>query len=183
MALVPQPLPWTVSPGREIGDGAGNIVQYTIANLGAICLAVNAHDRLISVLGEIESWLRLAPAHPLTKEQMIELVASATGRIGFGALAAKIEDAQGPSPEMDRALSVEMQIPEAAYTLSIDAALTLVPPGYAFGFSTKEQINAATGQPVIYTAVELKSGDKVAMAASLSLPLAICAAALKAKEI
>jgi len=183
MPLTSQPTPWTVVGRREIGDGAGNVVQHTVSNLGAICLAVNAHDRLLGALHEVEAWLRLEPAHPLSKAQLLDLVSAAIGRMGIGALASRIEDAQDASSDLDRAVSVELDIPEAAYTSSIDMALTLVPAGFAFGFSQEERLNQATGQPAPYIVVELKSGDKVASAAALTLPLAITAAALKAKEL
>jgi hypothetical protein len=183
MPLTSQPTPWTVIGRREIGDGAGNVVQYTVSNLGAICLAVNAHDRLLGALHRVEAWLRAPAASRITEAELIDLVSSAIGRMGIGSLAAKIEDAQDASPELDRAVSVELDIPEAAYTSSIDMALTLVPAGFAFGFSQEERLNQATGQPAPYIVVELKSGDKVVSAAALTLPLAIAAAALKAKEI
>jgi hypothetical protein len=176
-------LPWTVTAGRELGDGNGNVVQYTTANLGLICLAINSHDRLTGILGRVETWLRTDPAERAAEADILDLISKATGRLGYGVLASKIEDAQEASPELDRALSVELQIPEAAYTSSIDAALSLIPEGWSFGFTNKEQVNPSAGQPAHYAAVELKSSGKTSAATSLSLPLAICAAALKTREL
>jgi len=182
MALVPQALPWTVLPGREIGDGNGNIVQYTQANLGLICLAVNAHDRLIGTLNQVETWLRSDPVSRCSEAQLLDLVSLATGRLGYGALASKIEDALSSSPDLDRAISVELQTPEAAYTASIDAALQLVPQGWAFGFTTQEQYDPVHEHNAFFMVVELKSAAKTVTATSRALPLAIAAAALKTKE-
>ena len=184
LSLVPQPLPWTVTAGREVGDSSGNVVQYTIANLGLICLAVNSHDRLINTLSQVETWLRSKATSQLAgAPAILELVSAATGRLGYGVLAAKIEDAEVASPEFDRALAVELQIPEALYTSSIDAALSLVPKSWGFSVTNKEQLNPLTNSPAVYTVVELRADGKLATATSLSLPIAICAAALKAREL
>jgi hypothetical protein len=183
MVLVPQPLPWTVTAGREIAGGDGNVVQYTIANLGLICLAVNAHDALIAALGQAENWFRAVPASRCLESEILAAISAATGRIGCGALAARIEDAQAGSPDLDRKIASELQIPETAYTASIDAAMSLIPPGMTFSFSMKKQLDPASGSPADYSAVEFKTADgKTAAAASLTLPLAIAAAALKALD-
>jgi hypothetical protein len=183
MTLTPQPTPWTVLPGREIADGAGNIVQYTTENLGWMCLAANNHVKLMEMLGAVETWLRTPAASRSPEDHLLALISGASGRIGFAALASKIEDAAGPSPELDRAIANEMQIPEAAYTSSTDAALTLKPHQWSLSMDMREQINPATGQPASYTVVTLKYEDKAVTATSLTFQLAICAAALKTKEL
>ena len=59
--LIPQPTPWSPAGNREIADAVGNVVQYTHANIGLICLAVNQNERMSAVLAEIERITAIAP--------------------------------------------------------------------------------------------------------------------------
>ena len=58
MELTGQALPWEPTYNREIKDANNAVVQYTQANIGVMCSAVNAHGRLVSALDSVHSWLR-----------------------------------------------------------------------------------------------------------------------------
>lgn len=183
MALDVQPRPWTPLPGREIADGAGNVVQYTQGTIGQICLAVNSHDRLIDIVSQVETFFRTPPKQRPSEKEILTLLSGATGRIGYGALASKIEDAEAASPDLDRAISVELDVPEAPYTSSSEAARSLIAKGSRISDWEMDRLNPATGQPVTYIVVEIRSGEQTCTATSITLPLAICAAALRTKEL
>ena len=180
MAVNFQAAPWTALGSREISDGNGNIVQYTSENIGLICLAVNSHDKLFTALAKI---MDLLHGDGSGDEEIRKIVGEATGRVGFAALAAKVEAATGPSAELDREISVEMQIPEGPYTGSLDAAFRLLPDGWAPTASTAQKLDAVTNEVVTMAIVELRNGKQSVSGTSRVLPLSICAAALKAMEV
>ena len=182
MAVISQPLPWTALGSREIADGNGNIVQYTPENLGMICLAVNAHSGLLDTVVKVQEMLQASTYTVADNAAVLALLATASGRIGFAALAAKIEGSAGPDAALDRAISTEMQIPEGAYTASLDAAFKLLPAGWAPTASSAPQLNPTTNIVETMAVVSLTNGAKTVTGTAVFLPLAICSAALKAME-
>ena len=182
MAVISQPLPWTMTGSRELADSNGNIVQYTHENLGMICLAVNAHANLLDTVAKAQTMLQDSTYTVADNAAIIAVLEAASGRIGFAALAAKIEASAAPSPDLDRAISVEMQIPEGAYTSDLNAAFKLLPAGWAPTASTMPQLNHETGETVQMALVTLTNGTKTVTGTSVLLPLSICSAALKAME-
>ena len=168
MALIPQhPLPWHCAGNREIGDGSGNVVQYTTEALGLICLAVNSHEKLFTALNKIAGCLH---GDGSGDEAIRQIVREATGRVGYAALSAALEAAQAPSSALDAAIASELQRPQMAFTSSLDAAMTLVPPGWRIGF--------------VSTVAELTSpdGSRTVKASNTSTSLAVCAASLMTME-
>lgn len=172
-----QATPWTALGSREISDGNGNVVQYTAENIGMICMSVNAHAKLYGALARI---MDLLHGDGSDDEEIRKIVEEATGRVGFAALAARIEAATAGSHDLDRAISIEMQIPEGPYTSSLDSAFKLLPDGWSPTASTVQQLDAETNEVVNMAIVELKNGKKSVTGTSRVLPLSICAAVLKA---
>ena len=182
MPVIFQAIPWTATGSREIADSNGNVVQYTTENLGMICLAVNAHANLLSTLVKVQDALQASTYTVADNAGIIAMLVAASGRIGYAALAAQIEAASTPSPDLDRAISTEMQIPEMAYTSDLNAAFKLLPAGWAPTASTAQQLNPATNAVETMAVVTLTNGTKTVTGTSVLLPLSICAAALKAME-
>lgn len=183
MVLIPQPLPWSPAPGREIADGDNNVVQYTAANLGLMCLAVNRHAVMSKIVSEIEHWLRSDPQTRKPDSEMLAMISGESGRVGFGVLATQLEELKQQSTEFDRRVSVELNLPHASYTSSMEMAMTLMPDGWNFSLSMGERPDPATDIPVMMSLVTMNSPDgKTVAGASVKLPLAICAAALRARE-
>lgn len=187
MPLVPQPLPWSSTYGREIADGSNNIVQYTVANLGLMCLAVNAHDQMVQALDAVDEYF--IKNRPATEngEAVWALAKAARGRIGPAVLAASIEGAAGPDPGLDQKIAVELQVPQALYTSSTDAAMSLVPKDWQFRVSTKDhsiQENSLSPPvPVQVCLVELLGpGGRMVTGTHSQIAIALCAAAMKALD-
>jgi hypothetical protein len=129
--LQPQATPWRPLPNREIADADGNVVQYTQANIGLMCLTANAHKKLVDTLLALEPLLA-------DKPDAVALIREATGRLGPAVIASMIEAETEGSPALDIAIANELQIPVALYTTSIDAAMTLIPDGKQCSFKPHE---------------------------------------------
>lgn len=185
----PQPLPWTPTYNREIADGGNSVVQYTHANIGQICLAVNAYPRLLQALTLIESWVRV-PAEERygTETNVLDLIATATGRMASDALASQIESLDGPNGAVERAIAQALRVPEANYTGSMDAALSLIPQGWRYSIGSREMARVDGGGVAAGTAivnlveVTTPSGGMIC-GANPSLPIAISAAAVRARAV
>jgi hypothetical protein len=183
--LVPQPLPWTALGNREIADASGNVVQYTLENLGQICLAVNSHDAMVAALEKVEAWLAGSPDGD---PGMRLAVSAALGKIGIAALVTKIEALAAPSAEADRAIARELKIPEAQYTTSMDAALHLVPPGWAYTVSSSQVWREVdhTGSPIATALANIemtKGGAKTIRTSHASMVIALAAAAVATRGV
>lgn len=179
---IKHPIPWHAAGNRELGDSAGNVVQYTQETLGVICLAVNAHDKMRDALSAIDSLLH---GDGSADEQIRTIVREALGKIGFATLSAILEAAQAPSADLDRAIATELQRPQMAFTGSMDAAMTLIPPGWKASWSTATTMSGPNDpQPAPSFIAELTSQDglKVVKITSNSIALAVCAASLMAME-
>jgi hypothetical protein len=179
------PIPWHAAGNRELGDSAGNVVQYTQDSLGAICLAVNAHDKMRDALMQVSKLLGSEDFDISYLRRALDIINAALGKIGFAALSSALEAAQAPSGDLDRAIANELQRPQMAFTASLDAAMTLIPAGWRVGWSAMTTITAPDS-PAIAPAmiVELTSpdGTKTVKATNGSVALAICAASLMAFE-
>lgn len=165
--LQPQATPWHPLANREIADSQGNIVQYTQANIGLMCLTVNAHKKLVDTLLDVEQYLA---AHP----DALAKIREATGRFGPEAIAVMIEGATEGSPELDLAISNELQLPVALYTTSIDMAMTLIPTGCTCSFKPHDD-----GTMV----ATITSGIVEDVGIHKSLPCAIAAASMRARSV
>lgn len=181
MALNTSPRPWTVTGNREIGDGAGNIVQYSIGNLGQICLAVNSYDKLTLVVAMFDQWLRAEKSARCSEDELRAAIDDATGRVGLESLAAMVEASPHDSAEIDRTISETLSVPQARYTDSADAAMSLLPKGAKYSMSNKDQIDIGTNEPIVVIAVDVKMpSGKTASAVNSSFARALAAAALRA---
>ena len=167
------PIPWHAAGNREIGDAAGNVVQYTQDTLGTVCLAVNAHDKMRSALTALRPMVSGDAA-------AIALIDGALGKVGLAVLSAALEAAQAPSGDLDAIIANELQRPQMPFTGSLDAAMTIIPKGWRVGWSA---ITALTGEDSVMI-VELTSpdGTRTVRASNASIPLAVCAVSLMAME-
>lgn len=175
MTLTPHhPIPWHAAGNRELGDSAGNVVQYTPDTLGVICLAVNAHDKMRDALLQVR---------PFVTGEALAVIDAALGKIGFAALSSALETAQAPSGNLDLAIANELQRPQTAFTGSLDAAMTIIPQGWRVSWSIATTL-AGIEDPAPIFLVELISPDgaRSVKASNASVPLAICAASLMALE-
>ena len=182
--LIPQPTPWSPAGNREIADAVGNVVQYTHANIGLICLAINQNERMSAVLAEIENWFHADPEDRKSETEILGLLASATGRVGYEVLALQIEELKQADPEFDRRMSGELQVPQGSYTSSIDMAMTLIPEGWTFTISQGSRIDPVTAETVSLPKAEMKAPDgRIVGGLGSTIPLAACAAALRARDL
>ena len=185
MDLVWQALPWEPTYNREIKDANNAVVQYTQANIGVMCSAVNAHARLVKALDDVQLWLREPASSRSPEGVLLAAVESAIGRIGAEQLAANVEVAMAPSPELDRAISVELRIAEAQYTSSIDLAMSLIPAGGKWAVDMKQpnyvESPAHASQSVTVYVITVTTALKTASGTHPHMPMAICIAALRAR--
>ena len=183
MSLNTAPRPWNVSGNREIADGAGNTVQYTVGNLGQICLAVNAYDKLIDVVRMIDAWLLQDSAERCSEKELGVAINEGLGRVGLENLAGEVEALGSDSAAVDRMISEALSVPLARYTDSADAAMSLLPKGARYGMSNQERVSGA-GEPIVVIVVEVKtSNGKIAFAANPSFARALAAAAIRAHVV
>lgn len=169
--FVPQQTPWTPLTNREIADAHNNIVQYTLENVGLICLAVNSHQKLMDMLVEVEDWL-IGETNSSSGVHLLEKIRQATGRIGPEKVADLIKDAPGPSAALDRAISMELQCPEMPFTSNTDIAMSLTPPGW------RMSIQPETGGPSVYF---IGPDDISIRISGKPLSMAICEGAMRAR--
>jgi len=173
MAIVaPQPTPWSPTSSREIADGAGNIVQYTIANVGTICLVVNAHQRLSAALGSAIAWLETPADQRGSESDLLNLLKEATGKIGVDKLASAIELGSIKGAEANRAIASELDMPEANFIGELQSAIQLIPNGASYS------VSAADGQ----TLVTVSIGDKSVSGKCVDMSTAIVVASLRARS-
>lgn len=188
MPLNVPPRPWKAVAHREIGDADGNVVQYTEANIGMMCLAVNAYDRLEAALAAVDEWLNSDPATRMSDKEMRVALAQARNRIGLEALGAMVEGITQSTDEIDRKIAHELQVPELRYTSSIDAALSLVPPGWSYRVSSKDQFfpdtaGGSQGRTEQYHMIDMTGPNGVSSGTSKLFPVAITAAAIRARDV
>lgn len=172
MLPIPQPLPWHPLPNREIVDGAGNIVQYTQENIGVICLAINLHKTLMEAVLEVEK-MTDNPA-------IIQLLRESTGRVGPQIVADMLSGAEFPSGDLDSAIAADLQIPIMDYTSSTDMAMALIPEDWSLSLhpgAVDPETNRRMGM-----VVELHNGDRKIVASHEVLSMAICTAAMRARQ-
>ena len=185
MTIQCQALPWEPMYNREIKDANNAVVQYTPGNIGVICSAVNAHDRLLKALDDVQLWLREPSSSRSPESKLLAAVESAIGRIGTELLASNVETSMSPSPELDRAISVELRIPEAQYTSSIDLAMSLIPAGGKWAVDMKQpnyvESPAHASQSVTVYVITVTTALKTASGTHPHMPMAICIAALRAR--
>lgn len=105
----------------------------------------------------------------------------------------RIESAEGPSYALDCAIGEYVAkttgtpyiVPPRSYTASIDAALTLVPDGYQYGFATipsADILRAGNHHAQAYVdGSEMVDFAKYFRAEAATPALALCAAALRAR--
>jgi hypothetical protein len=184
MALsIKHPVPWHAAGNRELGDAAGNVVQYTQETLGVICLAVNAHDKMREALLTVRECLRAPDSIDVNTARSV--IDTALGRMGFAMLSSILESAQASSSDLDTAIANELQRPQMAFTGSLDAAMTIIPMGWRVGWSAMPTVAAPEfSEAAQIMVVELTSpdGTRIVKASSISVPLAVCAASLMAME-
>lgn len=181
--LIAQPRPWTSTHNREIGDANGNVVQYTQATLGTICLCVNSYDRLVSALAQIDDWLGEDRSSRTSDDEMRAAVREAIGIIGCEQLAVMIETLEAPSADLDRRVATELRIPEAPYTSSVDAAMSLVPEGWKFSVGSSSVVNQATGETKMSMSITVFDDKRSVQASNANIACALTAAALRAVEL
>lgn len=183
MSMQVQPLPWNALPNREIADANNNVVQYTHGTLGYICLCVNAYPRLVGALMAVEQELQ----KPIPLAGWGELIASvklALGKIGGEQVAAMIEALDAPSGDVDRAIAQQFGLPEAPYTSSTDAAMSLAPVGWSMAMSASGGIHPITGEQVMTLVIELKGPNgEIATGRNVHIARAWAAAGTRARDM
>lgn len=109
-------------------------------------------------------------------------------------LAERVEKAEGPDRELDEAIACLFakshpvfgkpvaMVYAKTYTASLDAALTLVPEGCVADTMGRRRPSSINGRPMAWASIETRDGLVTAGASeSGTLPLALCAAALRAR--
>ena len=181
MLCTKHPAPWHAAGNREMGDGAGNVVQYDQETLGVICLAVNAHDRMREVLVQISKIAAgLHHADNDDAAQIQALVSVALGRVGLGVLVAALEAANGPDAQLDGMIADELQRAPMLFTSDMNAAMQLLPAGWSVHWTVTTALDC--GQPKFTVDLTNPEIARTVKATAPSIALAICAASLMAME-